>query len=115
MPLESLSSPPQPSPSAFRPTTAVGAALWIATTGCSTEKSACDPARDDCSGETEGASDDTTDIDEDRPSGSGEGTGTGETQDPEDTGPAEEDSGEPPDDPPVNLLSDPGFEDDNGS
>ena len=86
--------------------------------GCSDNKeSDCDPAESDCSAQTDEPEEDndggTGDNGGTGETGAGDDGGAGETGTGDDTGP--DDSGDPPDDPPANLLSNPGFEADDGS
>ena len=98
--------------------------LCLLALGCSSDnkESDCNPAEADCATDTDAPEEDGDDDDDggssddgsgDDGSGDGGDSGAGETGTGDDTGP--DDTGDPPDDPSPNLLSDPGFEDDDGS
>lgn len=102
-------------PSHSRTWLAACCGLGLLTTACTGKSSDCDPAVTDCEGDSPSSTTDDTDPGEPSADDTDPAGGTGDTDQPDDSGTSGDDSGDPPVDPPVNLLSDPGFELDDGS
>ncbi len=115
MSTELVPDPPRPIRARTLITTISCGALWLALSACRTDRSDCDPTDGACVAKAKAPAEGPSDQAPDQPENTDNGDETDETGDPTDTGSTADDSGDPPDDPPVNLLSDPGFEDGDGS